>query len=226
VCTVVSFLAGEQVRARFNSTARFREDVSAQSRLGSWRAAWQMAWDHPFLGHGIRNSQQFIHQYGADHEGRTVHSQYLQIAADSGFPALLLYLAILGLSLSRLSRCRRMCLEYLQGGTESRPPPRDADPQIEQMAALALGLQGSLIIFVLGGVFLSLETFELPWLIITLAGLLPGVFERHLDALAAPTAALAASPAPPRPAAPRPAPRRWSRHRRALPPLPKGLAHS
>ena len=49
------------------------------------------------FGVGIRNSNLFSYQYGADMEGRTIHSQYLQIAADNGFVGLGLYLAVLAL---------------------------------------------------------------------------------------------------------------------------------
>ena len=70
-------------------------DASANSRLTTWRIAWQMAGENPIFGLGIRNSNLYTYDYGADMPGRTIHSQYLQTAADSGLVGLGLYLAAL-----------------------------------------------------------------------------------------------------------------------------------
>ena len=55
----------------------YEEDGSAQSRFDSWRAAWLITRDYPIVGVGVRNANLFSEQYGADMEGRTIHSQYL-----------------------------------------------------------------------------------------------------------------------------------------------------
>ena len=70
-------------------------DASANSRRESWAAAWRIAEDNPVFGVGIRNSELMSYAYGADMQGRTIHSQYLQTAADSGFVALGLYIVVL-----------------------------------------------------------------------------------------------------------------------------------
>ncbi len=57
-----------------------------QSRFDSWKAGWLIASDYPVLGAGVRNADLLSHRYGADRIGRAIHSQYIQIAADSGFP--------------------------------------------------------------------------------------------------------------------------------------------
>ena len=51
------------------------------------------------IGVGMRNSNLFTYQYGADVQGRTIHSQYLQTMADSGYPALFFYLVAFGVHL-------------------------------------------------------------------------------------------------------------------------------
>jgi probable O-glycosylation ligase (exosortase A-associated) len=149
-------LAGPEIRKRFFSINEVEKDESAQSRFGSWTAAWKMACDNPVFGVGVRNANLFSFQYGADMEGRTIHSQYLQIAADNGFVGLGLYLALLASVFADLRRVRR--------ATRKRD-----DPESRRTYAIASGTETSLATFCFGGLFLSLETFELPYLLLLLA---------------------------------------------------------
>ena len=106
-CGAIPIMAGPEIQARFLTLKDNEADDSANSRRGSWRAAWNMAMDNPIFGVGIRNANLFSFQYGADMEGRTIHSQYLQIAADNGFVGLGLYLAMLGSVWADTRFCRR-----------------------------------------------------------------------------------------------------------------------
>ena len=179
----VSVLAGKEIRERFQSMTGYKQDISAQSRLESWSAGWEIAKAHPLTGQGIRNSNLYSRNFGADYEGRTIHSQYVQIAADSGIPAILVYLTLLGTAFVCLRQSRRMCLEYVEQQME-RHPDREPDRLTQQFTGICLGCEGSLLIFAFGGVFLSIEVFELPWLFIVLAGVMRGATEHHLDGLA------------------------------------------
>lgn len=176
----VGALAGPEVRQRFLSITEYQNDQSATNRLKSWAAAWHMAWDHPFTGVGVRNSNHFAINYGSGSAHRTTHNHYLQIASDSGIPAALLYLFICGWALWRLQVARRMTGNGRQGpedDLDSDLPPLAYD---RPTAVISLGIQGALVTFMVGGVFLSLELFELPWLLIVMAGALPGLIrETH-----------------------------------------------
>ncbi len=178
----VSILAGQEIRDRFFSTMNYQTDRSAQNRMESWSAAWQVALEHPLTGLGIRNSNAYAFNYGADRVGRTIHSQYLQIAADSGIPAMVIYIALLSAALWALTRSRWRCLNYLQRRLHDH---RDeaGNASVAQAADLALAVQTALIIFAFGGLFLSLEVFELPWLMLVLAGVYPRVIRQTLDAV-------------------------------------------
>jgi probable O-glycosylation ligase (exosortase A-associated) len=177
----LSVMAGPQIRERFLSTTQYKTDASAQSRFESWSAAWQIAWENPVLGKGIRNSSQYTLNYGADRQGRTIHNQYLQIAADTGIPAAALYLFIMGFGMWNFRRARMMCRQTLTD------PPNDIHPdrlkQIRHASRICLASQASLVIFIFDGVFLSLEMFETPWLLLVMAGVLPRVMRTHLDNL-------------------------------------------
>jgi probable O-glycosylation ligase (exosortase A-associated) len=180
----VAFLAGPEIQDRFMSTAEFSHDYSAQSRMSSWTAAVEIVKEHPLTGVGIRNSNVYTHNYGADHVGRTIHSQYLQIAADSGIPAILVYLALVFSSLYMMSRCRRAVLDYAAEARGLHSPDHD-DPRLFQMEKVILSAQASLLLFVFGSAFLSLEVFETPWLVMALASTLPRIVEHELAAMTA-----------------------------------------
>ncbi len=178
---VLSLMAGPEIRERFLSTTNFRTDASAQSRFGSWAAAWNIAWENPVLGKGIRNSNQYTRNHGADRQGRTIHNQYLQIAADTGIPAAALYLFILCFGMWNFRRARMMCRDTLKD-----PPDKlddDKRQRISHASRICLASQASLVIFLFDGMFLSLEMFEPPWLLLVMAGVLPRVMRTYLDQL-------------------------------------------
>ncbi len=156
VAIVIPILAGAQIRERFFSVQKYGEDKSAQSRFSSWRAGIGIAKDFPMFGIGPRNSPLVIVRYGADTEGRVIHSQYVQIAADNGFVGVALYIGLLGCSLWNLRHVRRA----------TRSTQSDGDRRIY---GLACAIEGSLLVFATGALFLSLEVFELPYLLIMLA---------------------------------------------------------
>lgn len=163
---VLPIMAGPEIRARFFSIERFQQDKSAQSRFGSWTAAWEMAVDHPITGVGPRNANLFSYEYGADEKGRTIHSQYFQILADNGFPGLFLYLLAIVTAWRSTNRGRRAVIS------------RDS-PEARQAYAIACSVESAMVIFCFGAIFLSLEVFELPYLILLLAAQLPGVLGVH-----------------------------------------------
>jgi O-antigen ligase len=116
----------------------------------------RMANERPLFGYGIRNSNLLTYQYGADMEGRSIHSQYLQTAADSGWVGLGLYLAVLGSVFLGMREVRRKLRPF-------------DDPETRRVKALASGLETSMVLFCFGAIFLSLEHFEMPYIVMLLA---------------------------------------------------------
>ena len=162
-----SHLAGPEIQARFFTLEHNDVDDSANSRRRSWAAAWKMAKDNPIFGVGIRNANLFSYQYGADMEGRTIHSQYLQIAADNGFVGMGLYLAMIASVWADTRFCRRA----VKG--------RD-DLQSRRIYLVATGVETSMAVFCFGGAFLSLENFELPFLLLLLGSQLAALVKGQL----------------------------------------------
>ncbi len=157
---MLPIMAGREIRARFFSVTDQNADASVQSRFDSWRAGLNIAIDHPFFGVGVRNANLLSHAYGADREGRTIHSQYLQIAADNGFVGLALYLTALIAVSWHMARARRAIMGQ-------------ADTEACQIRAVAAGVQCALAVFWVGAAFLSIELFELPYLLLLLGAQLP-----------------------------------------------------
>ncbi|MEM1211663.1 MAG: O-antigen ligase family protein [Planctomycetota bacterium] len=185
----VAVMAGPEIRDRFMSTKNFQEDESAQSRFDAWGAAWRIAWDEPLLGRGVRNSNRLSYNFGADMANRTIHNQYLQLAADSGIPAALAYVLAIGLAFYGFGRARKTCLfeaERLHGTPARGDPPliSTSDPEAAawgDRARLCLALQASLLCFMVAALFLSAEAVELPWMLMALGGLAPVLMRRESE---------------------------------------------
>lgn len=184
----IGVMAGAEIRERAMSTADYETDASALSRFDSWGAAWQIVWEHPILGKGIRNSNNYSQNYGADIAGRTIHNQYLQIAADSGIPVVCLYITMIMFGLTGLSKARRRCVkaeEYFDNDP-SPQGPHDRKELVERArdaGLLCVALQTSLLMFSFSSMFLSVELVELPWLLLALSGILPQAVDRRLEGL-------------------------------------------
>lgn len=152
VAASLPFLAGKEIQDRFFSVKQAEADESFNSRRLSWKIATEIAWDYPIFGAGVRCSNAEMKERGADMEGRTIHSLYLQIAADSGFFALVSYLVMVGVTFAAIWRAR------------VRLWPR-ADPEAKRAVALLGGVECALISFLVGAVALSLEVFEVSYLL-------------------------------------------------------------
>jgi probable O-glycosylation ligase (exosortase A-associated) len=167
VFVAIPLMAGPGIRERFFTLKDNEIDESANSRRKSWNAAWNMALDNPILGVGIRNANLFSYDYGADMVGRTIHSQYLQIAADNGLVGLGLYLAMIG----SVWMDTRFCRLAARG--------RD-DLRSRRVYLVATATESSLAVFWVGSVFLSLELFELSYIFLLLGSQLAAVVKGQL----------------------------------------------
>lgn len=178
---LVLSLAGKEVQDRFLTIKQEDRDTSQQSRLDSWRAGLKIARDYPLFGAGIRCSNLLTKQYGADMEGRTIHNVYIQIMADSGFPAGGVYILLVAWS-----------LKWLRIGA------RRSDGRLEEVEArwhhhLCKAAFWSLATFAFGSFFLSLEQVELPYLLFLMGGVASGLSDMRSKA---PGAASKGAPAP------------------------------
>lgn len=149
--------AGPELQARFFSISSHEMDESANSRKQSWAIAVKMANEHPFLGLGVRCSTLKTFEYGADMQGRAIHSQYLQTAADCGWVGMGLFLCVLVFSVWQMTVFFRRTKHW----------PRY--PEVVRARAIAGAVVCSLMVYAVGGVFLSLDNFEMPYVLFLVA---------------------------------------------------------
>lgn len=142
---------------RASSISEYQEDDSSMGRLHEWKVALEIFQDYPVFGVGPNNLRVVhgIYSPGSAYF-RVTHNSFLQILVWSGLPGLVLYLAILGVSLVRLSRMRR--------SVASR-----------RLSAYAGALQLALIANIVAGVFLDMCAFDLTYHLVGMTVALEGV---------------------------------------------------
>lgn len=174
-CAVgLPIMAGKEIQERFFSISKSDADETARTRFGTWDAAYKMAKDYPLFGVGLRNSPFLVGAYGYWVPHQTIHSQYLQVAADTGFVGLGLYLTLLGSGFLAIYKAKGRC---------DRLPPADGD----QARSMLNGLECSMVTFMIGAVFLSLETLELTYLVLLMIARLSRLVVAETDPPPRPT---------------------------------------
>jgi len=149
------WMAKDTYLDRLSSITEYETESSALSRLALAKGALRIWRDHPVtgVGFGSANFQRLISTYLERPDAHVAHNTYLQIAADSGTPSLLIYLAIMFGTMWRLgmSAARMKGLE--------RP----------DLAAYPLSLQLAILGFAVGSTFLSRVTFDFYYILIMAA---------------------------------------------------------
>jgi probable O-glycosylation ligase (exosortase A-associated) len=113
-CAVFA-LAPKEYKARIASIKDYEQEGSAAGRLKAWAVAGRMISDNPLTGVGFRRFQMNYLAYEPNPtpeqvtgEGTIVaHNSYLQIWAECGTPAFLMYISLILLSLLDIWRLRK-----------------------------------------------------------------------------------------------------------------------
>ena len=150
----------ESWTARMQTIQTYEQDSSAMSRIYTWTTLWNLAVDRPFVGGGFRTDNALVFATYAprnvgDYFGGQIlvaHSIYFEVLGEHGFPGLLLYLL--------LGFCTWRKAGKLAKQTKSDPEFGDWVPLLMRM------VQVSLVGFSVGGAFLSLAHFDLPYYIV------------------------------------------------------------
>lgn len=149
----------DQFSDRMATIQDYQEDSSAVGRLYAWQTAFNIANRRPF-GAGFAMYEQAIsdrYAAGFDFGGkvdnkilqaRAAHSIYFQVLGEHGWIGLLLYLGVFVLTWRLASRLRKRT---------------KGDPELLWVYQLAGMSQVSLAGFAVGGAFLSLAYFDLPY---------------------------------------------------------------
>jgi len=143
--------------ARMNTMQTYETDGSAMSRLGSWTMCFNLANDRPIGGgFGVYTPENYA-KYNprsavtASHGSTVAHSIYFSVLAEHGWVGLFIYVMLGVLTYRLASRIRHDTKNLLQAAWAHN---------------LAGMCQVSLVGFAVGGTFLSLAYFDLPYSII------------------------------------------------------------
>ncbi len=136
---------------RMDTIDTYQDDKSVQGRFSAWWVAWRLAFDYPFgVGFNAARPELFVaySPYGLSIGTPAAHSIYFQVLGHHGFIGLALFL---GLWISTWYYCWRI-----------RREAKDI-PQAKWCADLASMCQVALLGYAVGGTFLSLAYFDLPY---------------------------------------------------------------
>ncbi|WP_432377858.1 putative O-glycosylation ligase, exosortase A system-associated [Duganella sp. P38] len=139
----------ERWMERMDSIAEYEADTSAMGRINAWHMAYNLAKDR-FFGGGFEISEPFVFHLYAPNPGavHAAHSIYFQALGEHGFVGLALYLLLGTLTWRSASWIVRNSGD---------------DPELQWSSNLAKMIQASLIGFAVGGAFLSLLYFDVPY---------------------------------------------------------------
>ena len=146
---LVSFMPDAWLN-RMNTIETYQSDGSAQGRLAAWSAAWNMAFDYP-AGVGFNQVRQHLfdrYSHNAAAGARAAHSIYFQVLGNHGFIGLGLFMSIWLITLAHAGQLRKQAAKI---------------PQARWCADLGSMVQVSMIGYFVGGAFLSLAYFDLPY---------------------------------------------------------------
>ncbi|MFL6202852.1 MAG: putative O-glycosylation ligase, exosortase A system-associated [Thermoanaerobaculia bacterium] len=139
---------------RASTIDNYEEDGSAQGRINAWKTSWYVFLDYPVLGVGPNNLEVVFRRYSPETDRfRVAHNAYFQVLAESGLPALLLFVGAIGAALWRMERLRRL-------RKESGPPG-----WVETQARM---LQISIVAYMVGSLFLNTAYNEVIYHLIAL----------------------------------------------------------
>jgi len=147
----------ERWTSRMETIQTYKLDNSAMSRITTWKTLWNLAVDRPVVGGGFRTDNALVFSLYAppDWDGSVLvaHSIYFEVLGEHGFPGLFLYLGLFALSWSRAGKLARLTR---------------TDSDISAWVPLLMRMvQVSLVGFAVGGAFLSLAHFDLPYYILS-----------------------------------------------------------
>lgn len=134
---------------RMNTIENYQEDGSAMGRINAWQTALNVA-NHKLTGAGFDFANPHVFSLFAPDptEPRVAHSIYFQILGELGWPGLILFLSFWWMSWIFCKRVIKISKTL---------------KDLEWMGNLARMIQVSLIAYLVGGAFLNIAYFELPY---------------------------------------------------------------
>ena len=151
--TLVSFMP-EQWWTRIETIGTYEEDSSAGGRINAWLMAWNLAKDNFFGGGFMVYKPDLFALYAPDPlDVHAAHSIYFMVLGEHGFVGLFLFLLLWFFVWRTADRLRTQGQKL---------------PQTKWLSHLGAMCQVSLAGYAVGGAFLSLSYYDLPYNILIL----------------------------------------------------------
>jgi putative inorganic carbon (HCO3(-)) transporter len=127
-------------------------DVSIVGRWHFWQVAQRMAFANPMFGIGLHAFNDVYDQYdfsgGQFGRRRSVHSSWFGMMAETGFLGFGIYVALFVVAFVAASRARRFAKQH---------------PEYKSLGTYAYAIEGSLVVFAIGGAFITFQYNEFVW---------------------------------------------------------------
>jgi probable O-glycosylation ligase (exosortase A-associated) len=167
VIPIAAMLMPEQWTERMNTIQTYEQDASALGRINAWWMCYNLAKDRLFGGgFSIYDYETFIRYAPDPNDVHAAHSIYFAALGEHGFVGLFLYLAFGFFCWRAASRVVR-----LSKGV--------AD--LQWAYTLGTMLQVTMVSFAVGGAFLSLLYFDVPYYLAMILVALDALVKRHLE---------------------------------------------
>jgi len=148
VAAAIGFMP-DKWRDRMQTIETYRNDSSAMARINAWETAFHVARDRPFGAGFELASPRVFARYAPDPSvPRAAHSIYFQMLGEHGFPGLALFLLL-------------WLLVWLDASWIIRRAR--SRNELRWASDLARMIQVSLVGYFVGGAFLSLAYYDVPY---------------------------------------------------------------
>ncbi len=161
----------ESWSSRMATIQTYEEDGSAMGRISAWKFAWNLALHRPIVGGGFETFTPELFRIYAPTPDivQGPHSIYFEVLGEHGFVGLALFLALGFAAYRRAGAAVKLI--------DSRG---EAGKELGWARELCAMLQTSLVGYAVGGAFLGLAYFDLPYHMIALILLTSSFVERKL----------------------------------------------
>lgn len=162
---VMFVILPQEWRDRMATISDYQNDKSSMGRINAWGFALNAIKDRPLVGVGYQGfTPEAFHRWAPDPtDWHDAHSIYFEILGEQGIPGLLIFLAILWLSW----RNAGVVLRLARG-----------DPDWLWAYDMAAMIQVSLVAYMVGGTFLGLGYWDMPYTLAAILVLLRKLLEQ------------------------------------------------
>ena len=161
-----------------------RPGSSGEERLYTWNIGWAMFLDNPIIGVGQGNFPWIFRKYEVETghgegfhtrsiAGRAAHSLYFQLMPELGMVGIIIFLLFLKQFYGDIKRIRLI--------RKRGDPSLANNMETERVVYLSYAMEGSLVGFLVNGVFISVLYYPHFWLLIAFAHTLQKAVSRQLE---------------------------------------------